>query len=177
MGALVPQLAPVLATYQQAVAWFAPRTPSLSVPSAMPVFIHFSERGEFYGFPCHGARGIKVGGPHFARVSIDPEQESRDPTERQICELSGFVARHIPDAAGSPEGTSGCIYTVTPDEHFVLDRLPGAPQVLLVSPCSGHGYKFAPAIGEIVADLVVCGRTEADIAPFALARFAAPAMN
>ncbi len=173
MSRFVPGLVESLATYKQAVAWFRPQVPAISAPGAMPVFIHFSDRGEFYGFPQHGARGIKVGGPHFARVAIDPDEPGREPTAEQVAELCGFVARHIPSAAGTPSAVSGCIYTRTLDEHFVIDRLPDAPQVLVVSPCSGHGYKFAPAIGEIVGDLVMTGGTTANIQPFALARFAA----
>ena len=65
------------------------------------------------------------------------------------------------------------MFTNTPDEHFVVDRAPGAPEVLLVSPCSGHGFKFASVIGEICADLVSRGATSHDIALFGLARFAA----
>ncbi len=65
-----------------------------------------------------------------------------------------------------------CIFTNTPDEHFIVDPLPDAPQVLVVSPCSGHGYKFCSVIGEIVADLVVDGATRHDIGLFRLDRFA-----
>jgi sarcosine oxidase len=65
-----------------------------------------------------------------------------------------------------------CLYTMTPDGDFIIDRLPGAPRVVVASPCSGHGFKFAPAIGEILADLATTGATTRDISRFALARFA-----
>jgi sarcosine oxidase len=138
----------------------------------MPVFIHFGAEGEFYGFPQHSAKGVKIGGPHFARAPIDPDQPGRTPDPHQIDALRGFMARHLPDAAGPPTAASGCIYTTTPDEHFVIDRLPGTPQVVVMSPCSGHGYKFASAMGEIAADLATKGHTWADLMPFALSRFA-----
>jgi sarcosine oxidase len=64
-----------------------------------------------------------------------------------------------------------CLYTVTPDRDFIIDCLPGAPQVIVASPCSGHGFKFAPAIGEILADLATSGRTAHDISRFRLGRF------
>ena len=171
MSQLAPEIAEQLATFKQAIAWFQPRRPELFRPGALPVFIHFSDGGEFYGLPMHSAQGFKVGGPHFAREPIDPYDPQRVPSARQIEALQGFLERHMPDAAGQPIRATGCIYTKTPDEHFIIDRLPGLPQVLVVSPCSGHGYKFTPVIGEIVAQLIIDGRTPHDIEPFALARF------
>ena len=64
----------------------------------------------------------------------------------------------------------GCIYTVTPDEHFIIDRLPQSPNVIVASPCSGHGYKFATVIGEILADLATGGTPPHDISMFSLNR-------
>jgi sarcosine oxidase len=64
-----------------------------------------------------------------------------------------------------------CIYTMTPDGDFVLDLVPGAPQIVVASPCSGHGFKFAPVIGEILADLATRGTTRHDISRFRLSRF------
>jgi sarcosine oxidase len=172
MRQLVPELAAALQTSKQAIAWFAPRAPAAFQPGVMPVFIHFGATGEFYGFPQHSAQGIKVGGPHFARVPIDPDTADRTPEPQQVAALRGFVERHLPGAAGLPSATMGCIYTSTPDEHFIIDLLPGAPQVVVMSPCSGHGYKFASAMGEIAADLAIKRQTWADITPFSIARFA-----
>jgi sarcosine oxidase len=64
-----------------------------------------------------------------------------------------------------------CLYTEAPDGDFLLDRLPGAPQIVVASPCSGHGFKFSPVIGEIVADMAIDGTTRHDISRFRLARF------
>ncbi len=174
-GPWMPQLAPMLEgkleTFKQTLGWFPPRHPALFERGAFPVFIHFSSEGEFYGFPLHGDRGVKVGGPHFAREPIDPDEPERVASPRQVTALEGFFHRHLPDAAGPAQTPTGCIYTKTPDEHFIIDRHPSMRQALLVSPCSGHGYKFAPAIGEIVADLVVDGKTSHDITLFSLSRF------
>ena len=173
MRQLVPELSGVLATYKQAIAWFAPARAAWFAPDVLPVFIHFSDKGEFYGIPMHGGSGFKLGGPHFAREPIDPDLEARDASPRQLAALRGFLGRHMPEAVSPPVRSVGCIYTVTPDEHFIIDTLPGMPQVLVVSPCSGHGFKFAPAIGEIAADLVTKGATGHDISLFSMARFAA----
>lgn len=171
---LVPELRPHLATFKQTVAWFHPRTPELFKPAAFPVFIHFSDAGEFYGLPMHSARGMKVGGPHFAREPIDPDAADREPSQQQLAALRGFIAERLPSASGPPQQAMGCIYTKTRDDDFLIDWLPAQPQVLLVSPCSGHGYKFVPAIGEMVAELVVDGRTRHDIDGFSMARLGKP---
>lgn len=173
MGQLVPNLGENLATFKQAVAWFRPARLELFKPAAFPAFIHFSEDGEFYGLPMHSARGVKVGGPHFAREPIVPDAREREASPAQIKALRDFVGRHLPAASGPAIDTTACIYTKTPDEHFIIDRLPQLPQVVVVSACSGHGFKFAPAIGEIVSELVIDGRSKLDITPFALARFEA----
>jgi sarcosine oxidase len=167
----VPQLMQPIATFKQTIAWFTPRKLENFLPATLPVFIFFGDQGDFYGMPQYSTRGFKIGGPHFARVPIDPNNPDRTPAPEQLSALQDFLAAHMPDAAGQPIAAAGCIYTKTPDEHFVIDRLPGASQVIVVSACSGHGYKFTPAIGEIVAQLVVDGATTADIAPFAIARF------
>jgi sarcosine oxidase len=85
--------------------------------------------------------------------------------------LRDAVSRYFPAANGALSASAACLFTNTPDEHFIIDRAPEAPEVLLVSPCSGHGFKFASVIGEIVADLVETGATSHDIDLFRLDRF------
>jgi glycine/D-amino acid oxidase-like deaminating enzyme len=82
------------------------------------------------------------------------------------------LAELVPEAAGEARDSTVCLYTDTPDEHFVIDRHPGHPAAIIVSACSGHGFKFSAAIGEIAADLVDGQRPRVDIGPFALRRFA-----
>jgi sarcosine oxidase len=67
--------------------------------------------------------------------------------------------------------TETCLYTMTPDNTFIIDRVPGFPQIVVASPCCGHGFKFSPVVGEILADLVTQETTKHDIAPFRLQRF------
>jgi len=83
-----------------------------------------------------------------------------------------FVASNIDGVLPSIAKAMVCLYTNTPDEHFVVGELPGAPNVTIVSPCSGHGFKFAPLIGEIAADLALRGGTDYSIEMFAPDRFA-----
>ncbi len=86
--------------------------------------------------------------------------------------IRAAVAGHLPDANGPLLDAKTCLYTVTPDGDFILDRIPGAPAILVASPCSGHGFKFAPAIGEILADLTEGRTPRHDISRFRLDRFA-----
>ena len=85
--------------------------------------------------------------------------------------IRAALADHIPAANGPLAAAKTCLYTMTPDHDFLIDRLPGAPNIIVASPCSGHGFKFAPVIGEILADLATEGGTRHDISRFQLARF------
>ncbi|MEJ2339618.1 MAG: FAD-dependent oxidoreductase, partial [Gemmatimonadales bacterium] len=113
---------------------------------------------------------VKVGLHHGAPVS-NPDSASREVTAADTDEVGALVRKFLPGVNGPPVEADICFYTKTPDGHFLLDRLPGLDHVLLVSACSGHGFKFAPAIGEIVADLLVTDTSDFDLSPFSLGRF------
>jgi sarcosine oxidase len=176
-GAWMPELVQTLGKTEtivkQAIGWFGVRRPELFQPDNFPVFILTVEEGNFYGFPLWEHPGFKLGGPHFAREPIDPNDPDRTPSPRQVQAIRDCLKRYIPDAAGDPLTIKGCMYTVTPDEHFVVDTLPEAPQVVVLSPCSGHGYKFCSVLGEVAADLAIKGETPFDISPLSIRRFAA----
>lgn len=167
----VPALAANVSTVRQAIGWFTTRRPELYRPGAFPVFILSVEEGTFYGFPLYEHPGFKLGGPHFGREPMDPREPDRTPSPRQVALIRDCLARYLPDAAGEPLSLKGCVYTVTPDEDFVIDAVPGVPQAVFASACSGHGYKFASAIGEILADLSTTGQSAFDLKPFSLSRF------
>ena len=82
------------------------------------------------------------------------------------------MADYLPAANGKLNAATTCLYTMAPDGDFIIDMLPGEPRIIVVSPCSGHGFKFAPLIGEIVAELATSGATTRDIERFRLDRFA-----
>jgi sarcosine oxidase len=169
----VPALAAKVRTVRQAIGWFTTRRPELFRQDAFPVFILSVDEGTFYGFPLYEHPGFKLGGPHFGREPMDPREDDRTPSPRQVSLIRECLKRYIPDAAGEPLTLKGCVYSVTPDEDFIIDSVPGAPQAVFASCCSGHGFKFASAIGEILADLSTTGRPAFDLTPFSLARFAA----
>jgi sarcosine oxidase len=169
----VPAVAANVRTVRQAIGWFTTRRPELFRQDAFPVFILGVEEGTFYGFPLYEHPGFKLGGPHFGREPMDPREDDRTPSPRQVGLIRECLKRYIPDAAGEALTLKGCVYSVTPDEDFIIDAVPGAPQAVFASCCSGHGFKFASAIGEILADLSSSGRCAFDLTPFSLARFAA----
>jgi len=104
------------------------------------------------------------GGP-----DVDPDTEDRwvDEPYKEI--VRAFLQRHIPDLASAPISlTETCLYTVAPGDRFVLGPLPGRPDVIVASPCSGHGFKFSNLIGRVLADLAIEGQTPIDIEPWHL---------
>jgi sarcosine oxidase len=169
---LVPELAQLAAPERQVLAWLTPRRPELFAPEWFPVFVVEVPEGSYYGFPTHGGHGLKLGWYHHFREPIDPADPDRSTRADDEAALRAFAERYLPEGAGPTEMLKTCIFTNTPDEHFVVDRLPATPQVSVASACSGHGYKFCSVIGEIMADLAIRGETDHDIGLFRLDRFA-----
>jgi len=170
---LVPQLERLAVPERQVLAWLTPLRPEAFTVARFPVFILDVEGGSYYGFPTHDGHGLKLGWYHHFREPIDPDDPDRSTRPDDEAALRSFVDRHLPDAAGPTEMLKACIFTNSPDEHFIIDRLADAPQVVVVSPCSGHGYKFCSVVGEIAADLALEGGTLHDINLFRLDRFSA----
>jgi sarcosine oxidase len=91
---------------------------------------------------------------------------------RDVAVMRELLERYLPDANGAFLRGTVCLYTNTPDGHFIIDYLPNNPKVILASPCSGHGFKFASAVGEVLADLSTDHKPAFDIDLFSLRRFA-----
>jgi sarcosine oxidase len=117
--------------------------------------------------------GLKAGIHHDGDTTA-PDTVQRDVSDSDIARVSSLIERFIPDANPAPVASAVCLYTDTPDGHFVIDSHPRHPAVLIASPCSGHGFKFAPLIGEIMADLAVDGHTSIDLSLFRIARSGRP---
>jgi sarcosine oxidase len=170
MPSIAPSLAGALTTERQVVGWFETNRPEIFAPGAFPVFVLDADEGRFYGFPETRTPGFKIGKYHHRGERIDPETMDRECRAEDERALREAVARYFPDANGPLLRSDACIFTNTPDEHFLIDRDPSNPEVLLVSPCSGHGFKFCSVVGEIVADLVQRGATRHDISLFRRSR-------
>jgi sarcosine oxidase len=169
---LVPSLDRLAVPERQVLAWLQPTRPELFAPARFPVFLLDVEEGSFYGFPVHHVPGFKFGKYHHLREPIDPDDPDRSVHPQDEALLRSFAERYFPDGAGPTVMLKACIFTNSPDEHFILDLLPGSPQVAIAAGFSGHGYKFCSVVGEIMADLAMVGETRHDIGLFRLDRFA-----
>jgi sarcosine oxidase len=172
MGELLAGLRVPLAVERNVLYWFRPTTDvALFAPDRFPVFLIEYEPGKlFYGFPALGDDGIKVA-RHHTGVWCSPTDIRREVDQDEIREARGILERNLPTVNGDLLSATTCMYTNTPDGHFIIDRDPRHPNVILASPCSGHGFKFASVIGEVLADLACDGRTRHPIDMFRLDRF------
>ncbi len=173
MADVVPGLRNVAVPERQVLGWFQPLDPAIFAPERFPVFNMEVEEGKFYGFPPWHVPGFKIGRWHHLNETGDADALSRDVSLRDELVLRDTVARYFPQANGPTMALRACLFTNTPDEHFIIDTLPGQPQVIVASPCSGHGYKFCSVIGEVLADVATTGQTRFDLGLHSYARFAA----
>jgi sarcosine oxidase len=161
-GAWMPQLAPSLATElsveRNVLFWFEPRA-DRDAFAQLPIYIVEDTDRIFYGFPYDREHGLKVAGLHFGDPA-DPDRLDREPSPADEERVRAWLRRRLPLADGARREAKVCMYTNTPDAHFIIDFLPGDSRVVVASACSGHGFKFASVVGEIVADLVLQGSTE-----------------
>jgi sarcosine oxidase len=171
MRKLLPDFTVPLRATRQVLGWFEPTNPAMFGRDRCPVFMIDNDDGIFYGFPAGRKPGIKFAKHHHEDETVDPAVPARPMTGTDEALLRAALAAHLPAANGRLLDAQTCLYTMAPDGAFILDRLPGSPDIIIVSPCSGHGFKFAPVIGEILADLATTGATRHDISRFRLARF------
>jgi sarcosine oxidase len=149
IGTLVPELRDYFTIERQVQFWFDPNQSDLFSIAHCPIHIWEHATGKFfYGFPDLGA-GVKVAGHHEGAV-VGPDSVDRNVKPHEIEGMRQLVRRYLPAADGLLRRTAVCAYTNTPDCHFLIDEHPAHSRVLIVSPCSGHGFKFSAAIGEIL---------------------------
>jgi sarcosine oxidase len=168
-GRLLGEYVRSLRVMRQVVLWHGSARPELFRRDRFPIFIAEATGSYFYGLPALDPRGVKVARHYGAAELPGPEGVSREVTEEDRAPVGAFLRRYLPAAAESRHG-SVCLYTLTPDRHFVIDRYPGVEGVALAAGFSGHGFKFAPVVGEVLADLAVEGKTARPIELFQLAR-------
>ena len=137
-----------------------------------PAFLYEVPQGIFYGTPQLDAAGVKVAEHTAGAVVADPCEVDREIGAADLAPVEQFVREYLPRAGRRVTRHSVCMYTMSPDAHFVVDRHPEHPRVVFVAGLSGHGFKFTPVLGEIVADLVTSGETKHPVAFLRHARFA-----
>jgi len=172
MGELVPVLKNKALPERQVLAWLQPLQPELFTPDRFPVFNIQVDEGRYYGLPVYEVPGFKFGRYHHLGESGPVDTIRREPDSRDETLLRSFAEKYFPLGSGPTMALRSCFFTNTPDEHFIVDFHPEHPQVILASPCSGHGYKFCSVMGEILADLAIDRRTRHDIGFLGLDRLA-----
>ncbi len=165
LPALLPEFLPGrLRVIRRVLAWTRPDEQQRAALSAMPVWAVFAPEGFLYGFPwcAEGIDGFKVA-RHIAAGGLgvdegeDPETVDREVHAEDLAPLEQFLKEYIPGGRGPVVASTVCLYTCTPSWDFVIDEAPGLARVLVAGGFSGHGFKFAPAIGGLVAGVVLDG--------------------
>jgi len=169
-GKLLDVLDGLAVPERQVLAWLQPIRPEHFRIDTFPVFNLLVDEGRFYGFPVFGVPGFKFGKYHHLEERVDPDAVDREVHDYDERLLRSFAERYFPDGCGPTMNLQTCMFTNTEDNHFVIDLHPDYPQVSLASPCSGHGFKFASVVGEILADLAEKGMTRHDIGLFRIDR-------
>jgi sarcosine oxidase len=167
----VPTLAPTLTLTRQVLVWLDPPGRELFRQERFPVFLVDDPDDLCYGFPDFSGGGVKVASHNPSGVLAHADDARQDATPAEGERVACIVARYIPALDAPVARLQTCIYTRSPDEHFVIDAHPDDSRIVIASPCSGHGFKFASAIGEILADLALTGATAQDISRFRIRWF------
>jgi len=170
-GQVLSQRGAFLRLMRQVPLWFGTRDDHRFRRDVFPLYIADTPSGIFYGFPLLDANGIKIAQHYGAPELRDPAEIERTVSMADEETLRGFLREHLPTVDGPRRRAAVCIYTLTPDRHFVIDLHPDYPNVALAAGFSGHGFKFASVVGEILADLADTGRTELPIGMFRVNRF------
>jgi sarcosine oxidase len=156
-----------LTVTQEQVTYFTPDDPDAFALERFPVWIWMDEPS-FYGFPTYGAPGVKAGQDVGGRVTT-AEERTFTPDPANLEQLTTFMSATFPGSTAAVGRTVTCLYTLTPDRDFVVGALPDHPDVV-IGLGAGHGFKFTPTFGRMLADLAVDGETSSDIAAFGLDR-------
>jgi sarcosine oxidase len=152
---------------QEQVTYYA--TPNLLdfSPARFPVFM-WHGADNFYGFPVYGEVATKLG-QHMGGHEVTADTRTYDPDPLRQKRQLEFLAEHVPGFAGPELYTKTCLYTIPPDQHFVIDTLPGEPRIS-VGVGAGHAFKFASLLGRILAEIAATGRTRHPVATFTMDR-------
>lgn len=173
---VIPKLKVKLDVTQQLLAWIEPPDRDEFSPESFPCwFVEDPELGTFYGFPQvrdgSGPIGLKLA-HHFPGVPCGPEGIDAQPSRLEEEKLRRFLRKYIPSAGVNFVYTRQCLYTYSPDAHFIIDHLPGSgSRVSIACGFSGHGFKFVPVVGEVLADLVMKGKSDLPVGFVGFGRF------
>jgi sarcosine oxidase len=163
------------------MVWIEPRDSDAFSIDQFPCWLIAppQQEGAYYGFPMmpspisSGSRGIKIA-LHFPGEATDLDEVDRSISKKDTDHILDFIRQYIPSAMGEITHVQTCLYSMTPDEHFVIDRTPGFEiHACMAWGFSGHGFKFASAVGEVLADLSMYGKTDMPVGFLSADRFSA----
>jgi sarcosine oxidase len=172
---LVPSLGKNAVAERQALGWFQPFKPELFTPQNFPVFNMKVPEGRYYGFPVYSVPGFKIGRYHHLDEQVNPDTVNRNISQQDEDVLRECVSRYFPQSNGATMMMKTCMFTNSPDEHFIIGHHPDFHNVSFAAGFSGHGYKFCSVIGEIMSELALHGKTRHDISLFNPERYLAKA--
>jgi monomeric sarcosine oxidase len=153
-SALLKQLELPIEVRRKTLWWQQVDDPEKYRPDHFPVFITDSANGSIYGFPIHETPGLKIA-HHAGGERVDPNSVDRSTKAGENSDCLALAAELLPSVTPTVIKSAVCLYSVTPDTDFLVDRFPSAPNVVFGAGFSGHGFKFTPAIGELLAELIV----------------------
>ena len=175
---VAPQLAQKLTITRQPLAWVQPKNWEAFDMKRFPCWLIRNNGRDFYGFPIvpagqfGGPLGLKLGLHHPGGETTDPDTVDRTPHVEDEKALIEFLNEFLPEGYQSTLSMKVCMYTKTPDEHFVVDYLPEyGNDVVIATGFSGHGFKFVSVIGEVLADMASTGGSSFDLDFLSLRRF------
>jgi len=162
---------PVQPTREQ-IVFLDPLNPDLYNPDQCPIFIYHGVGAQrwFYGLPNVQGTGVKVG-IHGNNDAVDPDNVRREGDQAYVHTVREWVEKYLPYANGPVKEVRTCLYTMTPDEHFIIDHLPDHPNIVYGAGFSGHGFKFGILIGKMLAEMATMGQTPYDRSLFRADRF------
>ncbi len=173
-GELLSEFRIPLHVLHKHIYWYETNNGSYREANGFPCYFYETQAGYFYGFPERDALGLKIG-RHSGDEKVDSEIDGvhkRNAEDQSAVET--FAGANLPDVSRRLTRWSGCYYTMTPDENFIIDTLPNLPQVTMVAGLSGHGFKFTCVLGELAADLATDKRLSPNLSFLQLSRFLKP---
>ena len=156
---LLPALSPFLKIRRKALFWFDDHEPKHHIQNNFPVFFVEDNGHNYYGFPAMDAKGIKVADHQGGDILASPTELDDSLDTKALSEVNEALRQYLPAVGDHLAHYTNCMYTMSCDEHFIVGLYPGSNHVNFVAGLSGHGFKFAPVLGEVMADLAMTGKT------------------
>jgi len=173
-GEVLAELTLPLTNWRMVPVRFDPARPELFQVGRCPIYVWAVPEGVYGGLPFLPGEGLKISRHDTGEVCTTLSVR-REIDEVEIAAVAAVLNRYMPGAAGAVKGRSTCLYTNTPDGHFIVDRHPAHTHVLYAGGFCGHGFKFASVVGEVLADLALDGATRHPIGFLSAARFSTSA--